>query len=95
MKSAIRLHCQRLQSNGEGCRHRHILVCEDVLRNQAAVSGESTRTSTGVPVVIKNAAGAGRAIYLNLDMHDYGRYRLQPPSVCIIGIRSELMRLVR
>ena len=37
-------------------------------------------TDSGVPVVIENAVGAGRAVYLNLDMHDYGRSRLQPPN---------------
>ena len=44
------------------------------------VSGNAMHTGSGVPVVIRNSFGAGRAIYLNLDMHNYGRYRLQPPA---------------
>jgi hypothetical protein len=45
----------------------------------AVVSGEAQRTSTGVPVLIENQVGDGRAVYLNLGMHDYGKYRLTPP----------------
>ncbi|MFC1712634.1 beta-galactosidase trimerization domain-containing protein [Candidatus Poribacteria bacterium] len=31
------------------------------------------------PAVIENRVGKGCAIYLNLDMHNYGEYRLTPP----------------
>ncbi len=31
------------------------------------------------PAVIENRVGKGRAIYLNVDMHNYGEYRLAPP----------------
>jgi hypothetical protein len=32
------------------------------------------------PAVIGNRVGEGRAVYLNLDMYDYGKHRLTPPS---------------
>ena len=37
-------------------------------------------TSRGAPVLIENRTGKGRTIYLNLDMHDYGKLRLTPPQ---------------
>ena len=37
-------------------------------------------TTTNVPVVIGNRTGMGRTMYLNLDMHKYGRLRLTPPK---------------
>ena len=37
------------------------------------------QTAAGVPAVIENQVGDGRAIYLNIGMHDYGKYRLTPP----------------
>jgi len=37
-------------------------------------------TSRGSPVLIENRTGKGRTIYLNLDMHDYGKLRLTPPQ---------------
>ena len=43
------------------------------------VSGDAQTTDSGVPVVIRNQVGNGQAVYLNLDMHNYGRYRLTPP----------------
>jgi hypothetical protein len=43
------------------------------------ITGTSQQTSSGVPMIIENRAGGGRAVYLNLDMHDYGRHRLTPP----------------
>jgi hypothetical protein len=45
----------------------------------ARIAGTSQQTSTGIPVIIDNAVGSGRVVYLNLDMHNYGRYRLTPP----------------
>lgn len=32
------------------------------------------------PAIIKNRVGKGRAVYLNIDMHNYGEYRLTPPD---------------
>jgi hypothetical protein len=43
------------------------------------VSGDAQQTDSGVPVVIRNQVGSGRAVYLNLAMHDYGKFRLAPP----------------
>jgi hypothetical protein len=37
-------------------------------------------TTTTVPVVIENRVGMGRTIYLNLDMHQYGKLRLTTPK---------------
>jgi hypothetical protein len=30
-------------------------------------------------MIVENQIGKGRAVYLNLAMHDYGKYRLTPP----------------
>lgn len=38
------------------------------------------RTSTGAPAIIVNPADSGRAVYLNIGMHDYGKLRLTPPA---------------
>jgi hypothetical protein len=43
------------------------------------VSGRAQRTASGVPVIIENQIGDGRAVYLNLGLHGYGKYRLTPP----------------
>ena len=45
-----------------------------------AMSGIAQQSSTGVPVVVENRFGDGRTIYLNLAMHNYGKYRLAPPA---------------
>lgn len=41
-----------------------------------AVAGEFRKSGSGAPAVIRN----GRAVYLNIGMHDYGRLRLNPPG---------------
>jgi hypothetical protein len=38
------------------------------------------RRSAAAPALLENRTGEGRAIYLNLDMHDYGKHRLLPPQ---------------
>ncbi len=38
------------------------------------------RSSNGVPMIILNHVGKGHTVYLNLDMHEYGKLRLQPPG---------------
>jgi glycosyl hydrolase family 42 (putative beta-galactosidase) len=38
--------------------------------------GEARSEINGVPVIVERREGDGRAIYLNLGMHDYGRRRL-------------------
>ena len=43
-------------------------------------TGEALYFIGPTPAVIENRAGKGRAIYLNLDMHDYGKLRLTPPK---------------
>ncbi len=43
------------------------------------ISGDAQTTDSGVPVVIRNQVGQGRAVYLNLDLHNYGKFRLTPP----------------
>ncbi len=42
-------------------------------------TGAARYTAGGSPAVIENRIGSGRAVYFNLDMHHYGRYRLTPP----------------
>lgn len=42
--------------------------------------GKALLSGGRVPAAVEHAAGKGRAIYLNLDMHAYGRDRLRPPS---------------
>jgi hypothetical protein len=37
-------------------------------------------SDSGIPAVIVNTVGSGRAIYLNVGMHNYGKLRLQPPG---------------
>ena len=44
-----------------------------------AISGTAQRSITGKPMIVENQFGAGRAVYLNLAMHNYGKYRLAPP----------------
>jgi len=46
----------------------------------AVTSGKALYTVEDVSAVIENQVGKGCAIYLNLDMHDYGKYRLTPPK---------------
>lgn len=43
-------------------------------------TGKATKTTEHAPAIIENRVGAGRAIYLNLDMHEYGKYHLTPPK---------------
>jgi hypothetical protein len=43
-------------------------------------TGRATRPAPKAPAVIVNRASQGLAVYLNLDMHDYGRLRLTPPK---------------
>jgi len=38
------------------------------------------RSSSNVPMIVTNQVGDGRAIYLNVAMHNYGKYRLTPPK---------------
>jgi hypothetical protein len=38
------------------------------------------KSSAGAPAVIVNNVGDGHAVYLNIDMHDYGKLRLRPPD---------------
>jgi hypothetical protein len=59
----------------------------------SVVSGDSQQTDTGVPVVIRNQVGDGHTVYLNLDMHDYGKYRLTPPRGN--GFRSLLAHILK
>jgi beta-galactosidase GanA len=44
----------------------------------AVTSGKARYTSKSAPAVIENRVGKGNTVYLNLDMHDYGKYRLTP-----------------
>ena len=46
----------------------------------AVTTGKLCYTAEDVPAVIENRVGKGRAVYLNLDMHNYGKYRLTPPK---------------
>src|SRR5205823_8586843 len=41
-------------------------------------TGKALRPGAKAPAVIENRVGKGRAIYLNLDVHGYGRDRLRP-----------------
>ncbi len=43
-------------------------------------TGNACHTTENAPAIIENRVGKGCAVYLNLDMHDYGRYRLTPPK---------------
>ena len=43
-------------------------------------TGKAYHTIDQTPAIIENSVGQGRAIYLNLDMHDYIEYRLTPPE---------------
>lgn len=44
-----------------------------------AAPGTAATSDQGAPALIENAVENGRAVYLNLDMRDYGKYRLTPP----------------
>jgi len=46
----------------------------------AVTTGRASYTIQHAPAIIKNRVGKGRVVYLNLDMHDYGKYRLTPPK---------------
>ena len=60
----------------------------------AAVSGTAAQTSdANVPAIIENPVGDGRAVYLNIAMHDYGRLRLSPPDGG--GFRDLFARLLK
>ncbi len=41
-------------------------------------TGKARYVGNLAPIIIKNRVGKGRAVYLNLDMHDYHEYRLTP-----------------
>jgi len=45
-----------------------------------ATTGDARYSTDHAPAVIENSGGEGRAVYLNLDMHDYIDYRSTPPS---------------
>ncbi|HEX29259.1 TPA: hypothetical protein ENG04_04185, partial [Candidatus Poribacteria bacterium] len=46
----------------------------------AVTTGKALYLIGESPAVIENKVGKGRTIYLNLDMHDYGKLRLTPPK---------------
>ncbi len=46
----------------------------------AVTTGQARAVLARAPAVIVNRVGKGRAVYLNLGMHDYGKYRLSPPK---------------
>jgi len=46
----------------------------------SVTTGKARKTTEGTPAIIQNSVGKGSAIYLNLDMHNYGKYRLTPPK---------------
>ncbi len=46
----------------------------------SVVAGEAQASDDGTPVIVQNVVDAGRAVYLNLDVRDYGRLRLTPPA---------------
>jgi len=46
----------------------------------AVTTGKARSNAIQAPAIIENRAGKGHAFYLNLDMHDYGKYRLSPPK---------------
>jgi hypothetical protein len=52
-------------------------VCEPDI---SLTGGTGTRSSSGTPALIAHRVGKGRAIYLNVDLRDYGRHRLTPPK---------------
>jgi hypothetical protein len=52
-------------------------------------TGQARYRTAHAPAVIEHRFGAGRAIYLNLDMHGYGQQRLRPPWA---GDTRELFR---
>lgn len=43
-------------------------------------TGKGVTSSTGAPALITRRVGKGRANYLNVDVRDYGRFRLTPPK---------------
>jgi len=43
-----------------------------------ATTGNARYVTNFAPAVIENRVGKGRAVYLNLDMHNYSKYRLTP-----------------
>jgi len=50
-------------------------------------------SDTKVPAIIEHSVGLGRAIYLNLDMHDYAQLRLAPPQGgAYLNLFDELFR---
>jgi len=56
-------------------------------------TGKALHLIDGVPAVIENRMGKGRAIYLNLDMHDYGKLRLTlPKSRSYLDLFGRLLR---
>lgn len=48
--------------------------------NITLTTGSAANSVDHTPAVIRNRVGKGLALYLNLDMHNYGKYRLSPPS---------------
>jgi hypothetical protein len=52
-----------------------------VYEPEIAVTTSTARyTTENSPAVIENQVDKGHAVYLNLDMHDYGKYRFTPPK---------------
>jgi hypothetical protein len=55
-------------------------------------TGQPRYRTARAPAVIEHRFGAGRALYLNLDMHRYGQQRLSPPQEA--GARELFRRLL-
>lgn len=43
-------------------------------------TGKARNTVDQIPTIIENHTGKGRTVYLNIDMLNYGKYRLSPPK---------------
>jgi hypothetical protein len=88
MTATMDEHCRRL-SQGQldelfGIRRKSVgwsakAQAEGFEPDLEMVSGKAQLTANGVPIIIENRAGDGRTVYLNLGLHDYGKYRLTPP----------------
>ncbi|MFB3825951.1 MAG: beta-galactosidase trimerization domain-containing protein [Bryobacteraceae bacterium] len=46
----------------------------------SVTDGTPRATPGGTPVIVEKRSGEGRAVYLNIGMHEYGKWRLKPPS---------------
>jgi hypothetical protein len=49
-------------------------------RPESGTFGEFEVYEPGIPPMTVNQAGAGRAVYLNINLRDYGKLRLSPPA---------------